>query len=217
MKTLFLSFFLAVTTLAVAQPGTSKALATNKPARGVVQFSGVVVDGDSLKAVPFVAVIIKNTNRGTFADVSGYFSFVAQPGDTISFVTLGYKNAEFVLPDTLKDTRYSLIQLLKRDTIELKEAVIYPWPTKEQFKDAFLKLNAPDDDLARAQKNLKQQALIQSATNISADGSMNYKSGMQQRSSQMYYAGQLPPNNLLNPIAWSKFIQAWRNGSLKKQ
>jgi len=188
-----------------------------KSGRNVVQFSGVVVDADSLRAVPYTAVIIKNTNRGTFSDPSGYFSFVAQSGDTISFVTLGYKNAEFVLPDTLTATRYSLIQLMKRDTYELREAVVYPWPSKEQFKEAFLALEVPDDDLTRAQRNLAQQAMAAVAANTSNDGSMNYKAGMQQQSSRMYYAGQLPPNNLLNPIAWSKFINAWRSGALKKK
>ncbi|TND07182.1 MAG: hypothetical protein FD123_3327 [Bacteroidetes bacterium] len=213
MRALFLLFFLAVAGTGFAQPKTPPA----PPRKPVVQFSGVVVDADSLQPVPFTAVIIQNTHRGTFADVSGYFSFVAQPGDTIQFTTLGYKDNSFVIPDTLKQTRYSLIQLMKRDTYELREAVIYPWPTKEQFKDAFLKLDIPDDDLARAQKNLDQQAMLIGVASIGADGSSNFRSGMQQQSNKMYYAGQLPPNNLLNPVAWSRFVKAWRSGALKKQ
>lgn len=196
---------------------TAQVNAVPAPQRSILQFSGVVVDSDSLQPVPYTAVIIKNTNRGTFADASGYFSFVAQKGDTILFITLGYHNSSFVLPDTLTSNRYSLIQLMKRDTFELKEAVIYPWPSKEQFKDAFLRLDIPNDDLARASKNLQQAALVQTASTIGNDGTMAYKATMQQQSSKMYYAGQLPPNNLLNPIAWSRFVQAWRSGALKKQ
>jgi len=49
------------------------------------------------------------------------------------------------------------------------------------------------------------------------DGSMNFKNQMQQQYSKLYYAGQLPPNNLLNPIAWAKFIQAWQNGDFKRK
>ncbi|MFN4124069.1 MAG: hypothetical protein ACK4GL_12295, partial [Flavobacteriales bacterium] len=49
------------------------------------------------------------------------------------------------------------------------------------------------------------------------DGSMNYRNTMQNYQSQLYTAGQIPQNNLLNPIAWSRFIQAWKNGDFKRK
>ncbi|MCK6650110.1 MAG: carboxypeptidase-like regulatory domain-containing protein, partial [Bacteroidia bacterium] len=42
-------------------------------ARKLVQFTGIVVEGDSLKPVPYTSIIIKNTNRGTISDYFGYF------------------------------------------------------------------------------------------------------------------------------------------------
>ncbi|NNC85275.1 MAG: carboxypeptidase-like regulatory domain-containing protein, partial [Bacteroidia bacterium] len=65
--------------------------------------------------------------------------------------------------------------------------------------------------------NLDDKVLAELAEDLPMDGSMNFKLANQQRSSQMYYAGQLPPNNLLNPIAWAKFIQAWKNGDFKRK
>ena len=51
---------------------------------------------------------------------------------------------------------------------------------------------------------------------MAMDGSMNYSNFMSSVHSKLYYAGgQLPPNNLLNPFAWAKFIQAWRDGNLE--
>jgi hypothetical protein len=55
------------------------------------------------------------------------------------------------------------------------------------------------------------------SSSLAMDGSMNFRSQMDQHSTRLYYAGQLPPNNLLNPIAWSKFIQMWQNGAFKKK
>ena len=49
----------------------------------LVQFTGVVVTGDSLKPVPYTHIIDRTRNRGTISDYYGYFSFVAQRGDTI--------------------------------------------------------------------------------------------------------------------------------------
>ena len=95
--------------------------------------------------------------------------------------------------------------------------MVYPWPTKEQFKQAFIRLKLPDDDLARAERNMVRADIKERAMGMTMDASLNYKYTMQQYQSKLYYAGQLPPNNLLNPIAWAKFIQAWKNGDFKKK
>lgn len=178
----------------------------------LIQFSGVVVSADSLVPVPFVNIIIKGTNHGTVSDYYGYFSFVAQESDIINFSALGYKASRFAIPDSMKENRYSLIQVMNSDTVMLKESVIYPWPTREQFKKAFLTTNIPDDDLERARKNLARSEMKEMATNLPMDGAMNQKFIMQQTYSKLYYAGQLPPNNLLNPLAWAQFVKAWKRG-----
>lgn len=185
--------------------------------RKLIQFSGVVVEGDSLKPIPFVSVILQNGRRGTISDYFGYFSFVAQENDTIDFSAIGFHSAKFIIPDTLSSNTYSIIQVLRMDTIVLKVTEVYPWPTKEQFKQQFLQLNIPDDDLARAYKNMERTEMKQLMVGMAMDASLNYKYTMNQYQTKLYYAGQLPPNNLLNPIAWSQFIKAWQNGEFKKK
>jgi len=183
----------------------------------LVQFSGVVVTGDSLHPVPFTSIMIKSTYRGTVSDYFGFFSFVARMRDTIEFTAIGFKKSVFFIPDTLTDNKCSLIQILKSDTIYLPEARIFPWPTKEQFKEAFLALRLHDDDMDRARKNLEPDKMIYLADTMPMDGSMNFRNQMMEQSTHLYYSGQLPPNNLLNPIAWAKFIQAWQNGVFRKK
>ena len=106
------------------------------------------------------------------------------------------------------------------DTVELETVNIYPWPTPEQFKDAFLALNIPDDDLEIARKNLNPQLLAEKAEAMPMNGSLNFKWQNQQRANQLYYAGQLRTNNLsnlLNPFAWAQFIEAWKRGDFKRK
>lgn len=208
------NFLLAILVLLILQTaGSSQKLQKND----LVQFSGVVVTGDSLQPVPFTGIMIKSTFRGTVSDYYGFFSFVARIRDTVEFSAIGFKKISFIIPDTLTDNRCSLIQMLKRDTIQLPEARVFPWPSKEQFKDAFLSLHIPDDDLERAKKNLDPYKMSFIAENMSMDGSMNFRNQMMNQSSRLYYAGQLPPNNLLNPIAWAKFIQMWQEGAFKSK
>jgi hypothetical protein len=210
MKQLII-FFLSIIIYSSAQAQQ------NYADRNLIQFSGVVVSGDSLSPVPFASIIIKHTQRGTMSDFYGFFSFVAQVNDTIEFSSVGYKKAQFIIPDSLTTNRYSLIQMLNSDTILLKETVIYPWPTREQFREAFMNLRIPDDDYERAMKNLNQADMRERMDHMAMDGSMNYKQYMQQYQSRLYYTGQAPPINLFNPIAWSQFIKAWKNGDFKRK
>ena len=189
----------------------------SKEAAPLVQFSGVVVAAEDLQPIPYTSVIIKNTRYGTIADNLGYFSFVAQNGDTIQFSSVGFKTVQFIIPDTLVDSRYSLIQVMQSDTVNLPETVIYPWPTKEEFKEAFLALELPHDDLDRAYFNLDRERIAALGGQLSMNGTENFRYQMQQHQSRLYTAGQAPQNNLLNPLAWAKFIQSWRNGELKRQ
>ena len=183
----------------------------------LLQFSGVLLTQENLEAVPFASVLIKCSNRGTMSDYFGYYSFVAERGDTIQFSYVGFKDAYFVIPDSLNSKNYSLIQMMDVDTIMLQPAVIYPWPTKEQFRQAFLDLQLPEDDKQRAERNLARADMKERMENMQADGSESYKIAMRSHANQLYYAGQLPPNNLLNPIAWAKFIKAWKNGDFKRK
>jgi hypothetical protein len=185
--------------------------------RRVIQFSGVVVSGDSLQPVPYTSIMVRNSFHGTMSDFYGFFSFVALSNDTIEFTAVGYQRSQFVIPDELNENRYSLIQMMQKDTFLLKETVIFPWPTREQFKEAFLRIEVPDDDLERARKNLAQESMRDMGMKMPMDGSMNYRNTMQNYQSQLYTAGQIPQNNLLNPIAWSRFIQAWKNGDFKRK
>lgn len=191
--------------------------AQNNESENLVQFSGVVLSGDSLAQVPFVSIIIANKQRGTISDYYGFFSFVARPSDTVQFSAVGYKTAQYIIPDTLSINRYSIIQMLSTDTIELAPAMVYPWPTREQFKRAFLEARPQEDDYARAQRNLAREWIGEKADYLGMDGQSNYRYTMATYNTRLYNAGFIRSANLLDPIAWSKFVQAWKRGDYKKK
>ncbi len=208
-KTLLVFLFFSLMGFSIAQAQTND--------EDLIQFSGVVITGDSLSPVPFTNVIVEQSARGTMTDYYGYFSFVAQKGDSILFSAVGYERARFVIPDTLSSNKYSLIQIMRTDTIQLQETVVYPWPTREQFKEAFLAMELPDTDYERAQRNLQQADMIARMDAAMPSGGETFKYSMNEYQSQIYYAGQAPPQNIFNPIAWTQFIQAWKDGDFKSE
>jgi hypothetical protein len=192
------------------------ALNNQPPSRRVIQFSGLVLTSDSLAPVPFTNIWIKNSRRGTISDFHGFFSITLRESDTLQISAVGFKDVTYVVPDTLTSNRYSTIQLMTRDTINLPETVIYPWPTREQFRYAFLNTDIPDTDYDRAMRNLERAELRQRFENMPMDGHGNFTYMTQQFGDRLYYAGQRPPMRIFDPIAWSKFIQAWRDGKFRR-
>ena len=183
----------------------------------LVQFTGITITADSLYPVSFTRIIEKTSGKGISSDVMGYFSFVAEKGDTILFNAVGYKPASFIIPDTIVHQRYSLIQLMSTDTITLAAAIIFPWPTYEEFKEAFLNIEIPEDDLTRAHKNLHTGHLRMMSDMAPMDGGMNYKNYIENQTSKLYYFGQQQPFTIFNPFAWAQFVKAWKEGKFNKR
>ncbi len=211
MKIIFCILLLSLGNILLAQNDSTKT--TNN----VIQLTGVIVEGDSLKPMPFVHISVKNSRIGTISDYYGFFSFVAHKNDTIVFSSIGYHRNNFIIPDTLPNTSYSIIHVMIKDTFLLETVTIYPWPTREQFKRAFLALRLPDDDLQRAKRNLAPEVMMAIAANLPIDGATTYKYQLQNRYTQLYEAGGYPSIRIFDPIAWSKFIKAWKKGDFKKK
>lgn len=195
------------------------AQATNEPQseRQVIQFSGLVVTGDSLTPVPFTTVFRQRDKRGSITDNLGFFSIPALAGDTIRFSCIGYLPARYVIPDSLSSARYEMVQLLRRDTVELETTFIYPWPTKERFRKEFLSLELPDTKEDIARRNLEATALYERMNQLDPDAREAYRYAMQRNTHQIAYAGMVPTTGLISPMAWAQFFNAWRSGAFKKQ
>jgi hypothetical protein len=183
----------------------------------IIQFSGVVVTGDSLKPVPFTNIFVTGSRSATISDYYGFFSFAAEEGTEITFSAIGFKKANFLIPDTCNEKRYSMIQILFLDTVMLREATVYSWPTREQFRQAFLNMDNMNDDMARAQKNLAKEEMEIISMNMGMSGQENFKNTMQQYQSRMYYAGGRPPMTIMDPLKWAEFVKAWKRGDFKSK
>jgi hypothetical protein len=188
-----------------------------KQSEDLVQFSGLVMTTDSLMGIPYVSVIPRRTRVGTFSDINGYFNFVAMKGDTVDFTCIGFKPSYYIIPDTLKEQKYSMIKLLTADTVYLDATVITPMPRRELFDEYFVKADIPDDDMERARKNLEREKLKEQSEALPADGLERGKYHLAQQARAYYSAGQIAPNNLLNPFAWAQFFEAWKRGDFKRK
>lgn len=183
----------------------------------VVQLFGVVMTADSLQGIPAVSVVVKGQNRGTITSDRGVFSIVVLKGDQVEFSSIGFKSKTVDIPKDLQGNQHSIIQLLVNDTIFLPATIIKPRISKQQFDRDFMNTKVPDDDIAIARANNSEATRRLLMASMPTDGREASSQFMRQSANKLYYSGQIAPQNIFNPFAWSEFIKAWKRGDYKKK
>ena len=187
--------------------------AQDKP---LIQMSGVVVNIDtSHMPISFATVYNKSMKLGGYANMEGWYTLLAKPGDTILFSSLGYYDLIVTVPSDYTSDVILYNALLASKSYLLTEAIVYPWGTRDQFRQAFIHLNIPDDDLTRAYYNLSASNMEMVSASLLRDGTESNNIYFNNLKNSYYTKGQSPQNNLLNPLAWAQFFDDWSKGKLK--
>ena len=183
----------------------------------VIQLYGVVMTADSLRGVPAASIVVLGKGRGTITNGYGVFSIAVLKGDKISFSSVGFKEKTITIPSNLTDNQYSVIQLLVDDTAYLPATIIKAKPSREQFERDFATTRLNDDAYEIARQNIEESKLRALMATLPADGREAVNFQFRQQAVKYYYAGQIPPQNIFNPLAWADFIKSWKRGDFKRK
>ena len=179
----------------------------------LIQLSGRVTD-ELLRPLPFAQLLVLDNYRGAITNIYGNYSLVVEESDSVLISAVGYKNRYIQIPDNLPDNFLTFDVAMRVDTLVIAEARIYPWKTYEDFKEAFVNLKLPTDDMERARRNI---ALIRTQIIMDHEPSAraNFQHIMEQQYQQTFTQGQLPSYQLFNAFAWAKFFKALKRGDFK--
>ncbi|WP_425342622.1 carboxypeptidase-like regulatory domain-containing protein [Lunatimonas salinarum] len=192
------------------------AFAQDEPTRKIVQLSGVILNGDSTVAIPGVNIYVPRKGRGTSSNRYGYFSMPVVAGDSVVFSFIGLKRQSLKIPEDIEEDKISYILTMIEDEYALSEVEVMPYPTEEEFKNAVLALNI-DDEIQLNRGNLSPQLLLRWAEEMPASGNENFRQFTNQQMMQTMDRYGPRPLPLLNPFAWSQFIQSIKRGDLKNK
>jgi len=207
---------LHITIFILALAGSGKALAQGQ-FENIIQINGVTMTADSLRAVSDVTVQVKNQNRGVESAHNGVFSIVCYKGDTLQFSCVGFRPKQYVVSKDLKGQYFSLIQLMVQDTFYLPETIIRPLPANGAFDYAFMNWRIPNDKYELARRNTDAVMLRTLSYTLPKDGHEAQSALLSQQAKDAVYYGQQKPMNILNPLAWAEFFEAWKRGDFRKQ
>jgi hypothetical protein len=179
----------------------------------LIQLSGKITD-ELLQPLPFSHILIMESYRGAITNVLGNYSLVVEESDSVLISSVGYKRKFVVIPANLSTSFLTMDFILQVDTLVISEAEIYPWKTYEEFKEAFVNLKLPNDDMERARRNI---ALIRTQIIMDHEPSAraNFQHIMEQQYQQTFNQGMYPTYQILNPFAWAKFFKALKRGDFK--
>lgn len=109
------------------------------------ELQGIVksIEGESISKAHIINL---STRMGTITNDEGRFEILANKTNIIQISSVGYKTLLYVIPNT-EEVQLEKYFTFSIDTINLAEAIIYPFPqTLEELKQEFLELSIEDEN-----------------------------------------------------------------------
>ncbi len=110
----------------------------------LVQVSGYVYTSDSIGVVPFANIYNKKTRSGSQAGISGFYTVLIAPGDTVEITAIGYQKAVLHLPASYVGTSFHYDVPLKHVRYDLPTFTKY-YIDMEIFKREFTAMQVPEE------------------------------------------------------------------------
>lgn len=201
--------------------GLVKAQTNSAKKQEPIQISGVVMTADSIpQFIPAAHVVVNDGSRGTMTSDQGFFSLAGLPGDTFRVSVIGFKDELLAIPDSLQQEKYLARVMMQRDTTLLKEVTLYPWPSKENFKEEFLATRVPTTEEDIAMRNLAIEELKRRAQEMGYSPEELQDYMIEKGNYNIYNYGRYQGFDnggtailgaLSNPFAWARFFDSLKN------
>lgn len=179
----------------------------------IYQFSGMVVDADSLKPIPYVRVQVNHSRNGALTNEEGFYSLPVSENDTLYFEHIAYKSSKLVVKDYLDQYKGSksqfiyVVNYLYSDTTYTRTVYIFPYDTPEELRTAVINMDSdPNLLIARAKENLDPKVLHSIMESLPVSGNERLMVA-RQRYYTNYQNQNLIPTAGLDPLAAVRMLQ----------
>jgi len=157
--------------------------------RSGIRIEGATTDENGL-IVPRTGIYSFRLQKGYSSDSLGVFSINSVAGDTIIFISPGYKPTILTLPSESSFNAYTAEVHMVKDTIAIDEVVILPFKTYHEFKNAIASENTvtPETENMNYNLSLVKRQLYDRLIATPGEG---YRFAFRQISNDCYTKGQL--------------------------
>ena len=119
---------------------------------------GTVVDGNTNELLIGSNILI-NKKYGTKTNEDGEFTVHVKGNDSLIISFIGFKPLLYIISQQKKGNYLTKFKLFK-DSVSLNEIEIFPYPTYEEFQEAFLAMDKQDEQIQMAGVKMYQDRII---------------------------------------------------------
>ena len=135
------------------------------------QVQGVVLDATSGEALPFVNVMIVDSEVGTTTDLEGNFNLPAHMGDTLVFSFIGYQSFRILVES-------SSISIQLKESVEMLEELVVRSKDYKNPAIAFMRSVFEAKEVNRHKEAIEHSKYEQMSLSLSGVTSENRKEGV---------------------------------------
>jgi len=106
---------------------------------------------------------------------------------------------------------------LEEEAVYLPEVIVFPYATPEEFKEAVLAVELPEDQSEILRKNLNNNKIRAMANALPMSGNISHRNFVNQQVSAIANRNAATTIPLLNPFAWYEFIKSLKKKKKKKK
>ena len=205
--------FLLIASLSLASGAFTIVRAQSQ--KRIIQLSGVILEQDSVRAIPGAHIYVPKAGRGTPSNTAGFFSMPVLIGDSVVISAIGFKRQHYIVPDHYSDFLTIIVEMVEDVTTLPQEVIVRTFPTEEVFKQAVLALNVPLNENEIDKKALNAELLALMTRSAPMDASLNYKYYMDQTIAGYNSKFQPVMNPFLNPFNWARFFKDLKKNKKK--
>jgi hypothetical protein len=117
----------------------------------IIQIRGLITNTQN-DLLSYAFIYDQLAKKGYLANDKGEFNIFVERGSELTFSHIGHKKAGYTIPLIGNSEIFFLRIKLSSDTVFLKEITIFPWKTYQQFIQAFINTQIPNDDITKPKK-----------------------------------------------------------------
>ncbi len=214
MKQMKTVYFFLILFISLFLNSTAETFAQGE--KQIISISGFIMDGNDAIPLKGIHIYIPQAGRGTVSDQNGYFSLNTLAGDTLYITSIGYKTKKLPIPNTVTKA-YTVIINMQSEVLQLPAIEVFPYPTEEVFKKAFLALELKDKNYENLRENLSKESLARVSYNMPVDGSVSFKRYTSSQVSALNKRYEISVIPILSPSMISQIIKSIRRGDYNKE
>lgn len=110
----------------------------------LVQVSGYIYQKETNQPIPYASIYNLRNRTGAASDISGFYTVLINPADSIRLTAIGFKEMRFMLPAGVTEGSFTYDVFMEKKVNVLDTVTVGKY-NMDRFKDEFVNMQLPEE------------------------------------------------------------------------